>query len=290
MSVATLKVRARAYWFLAKPGIIFGNIVTTIAGFALAAKGMFNPSLFLATLLGVSLVMASACVFNNYIDRELDEKMKRTRNRPLVKGDMSYVAALVFGACLGVLGTICLLVFTNSLATLIALVGLFVYVLLYSFAKYKTVHCTLIGSVAGAIPPVVGYCAVSNSLDICALLLFAILVLWQMPHFFAIAIYRLEDYVAGSIPVLPVKRGILNTKVQILLYMIAFVIASLLPFFLGYVGYTYLTTACILGSAWLWICMKGFKCTNDHRWARQVFLCSLVVITGLSLSILCSVT
>ena len=287
MSVATLKISARAYWLLTKPGIIFGNIVTTIAGFVLAAKGMFNPSLFLATLLGLSLVMASACVFNNYIDCDLDEKMKRTRNRPLVKGDMSKEAALVFGTCLGILGTACLLVFTNSLATLIALVGLFVYVLLYSFAKYKTVHFTLIGSIAGAIPPVVGYCAVSNALDICALLLFAIVVLWQMPHFFAIAIYRLEDYVAGSIPVLPVKRGILNTKVQILLYMIAFVIASLLPFFLGYVGYTYLTAACILGSAWLWICMKGFKCVSDHKWARQVFLCSLVVITGLSLSILC---
>ncbi|MFS8564394.1 MAG: heme o synthase [Rhabdochlamydiaceae bacterium] len=271
MSTSTLSLRARLYWFLTKPGIIFGNILTTIAGFVLAAKGTFNPSLCIATLLGLSLVMASACVFNNYIDCDLDKKMKRTKNRSLVTGDISKKSALTFGTSLGLLGAGCLFIFTNPLATLIALVGLVVYVFLYSFAKYKTVHFTLIGSVAGAIPPVVGYCAVSNALDLCALLLFAILVLWQMPHFFAIAIYRLEDYAAGSIPVLPNKKGIFHTKVQMLFYTIAFVGISLVPFILGYVGDVYLMTACILGSTWLWICVKGFTCSNDHRWARQVF-------------------
>lgn len=285
MSTIALSSQARAYWLLTKPGIIFGNLVTTIAGFMLASKGHFNPFLFLSTLIGLSLVMASACVFNNYIDRELDEKMKRTRNRPLVRGDISEKAALVFGACLGILGISCLLFFTNFLAALIGLVGFFVYVILYSFSKYKSVHGTLIGSLAGAIPPVVGYCAVSHSLDLCALILFAIVVFWQMPHFFAIAIYRLEDYVAGSIPVLPAKRGIFNTKVQMLLYMIAFTCVSLLPFICGYAGYAYLTAACLLGSGWLWVCLKGFKCSNDKLWARQVFIFSLVVIMGISVVI-----
>ena len=282
MTTLTLTSQAKAYLTLTKPGIIFGNLVTAIAGFAMASRGNFNPDLFLSTLLGLSLVIASACVFNNYIDKELDEKMKRTRNRPLVKGDMSGDAALLFGTLLIVFGTTTLLLLTNILTTTMALSGFFVYVILYSFSKYKTVHGTLIGSIAGAIPPVVGYTAVTNSFDLGALILFVIVVLWQMPHFFAIAIYRLEDYISGSIPVLPAKKSIFATKIQILLYMIAFAGASLMPFFFGYTGYAYLIAASLLSSAWLLICSKGFKCSNDRLWARQIFLCSIVVIMGLS--------
>jgi len=285
MSTLALSSTARSYWQLTKPGIIFGNLVTTSAGFVLASKGEFNLSLFLATLIGISLVMASGCVFNNYIDQDLDEKMKRTRNRPLVRGEMSKDSALLFGTILGILGTACLFLMTGVLPTTMALLGFFVYVVLYSFSKYKTVYFTLIGSVAGAIPPVVGYCAVSHSFDLCALILFTIVVFWQMPHFFAIAIYRLEDYIAGSIPVLPVKKGIFKTKIEMLLYMIAFTAASLLPFICGYVGYAYLITTLILGPTWLALCIKGFTCSNDRLWARKIFITSLIVIMGLSIAI-----
>lgn len=282
MVAATLKFTTRAYFLLTKPGIIFGNVMTTAAGFALASKAGFNFSLFLLTLLGISLVMGSACVCNNYIDRDLDQKMKRTRNRPLVRGDISGKAALIFAILLGIGGILSLVLFVNLLAAFLGAIGFFVYVALYSFLKYHSVHFTLVGSIAGAIPPVVGYCAVSHAVDLAAIILFAIVVLWQMPHFFAIAIYRLEDYREGKIPVLPVKRGVAYTKVQILFYMIAFTGAIVSPFVCGYLGYIYLLVSSILGGIWFWICMKGFTCDNDRRWARQFFLFSLVVIMGIS--------
>ncbi len=285
MSTLTLKSTAKSYWILAKPGIIFGNITTTIAGFSLASQEHFNLGLFLATLIGISLIMASSCVFNNYIDRELDSRMARTKNRPLVKKHISEKAAFIFGTILGIFGMACLFLWTSMLATAIALTGFFVYIFLYSFLKYKTVYGTLIGSVAGAIPPVVGYCAVSHSLDLCAFILFAIVVFWQMPHFFAIAIYRLDDYVAGSIPVLPAKEGIFKTKVQMLIYMIAFIGAVAALFIGGYVGYGYLVLSLTLGIAWLIFCIKGFSCSNDKLWARQMFIFSLVVIMGIAITI-----
>lgn len=275
----------RAYTMLAKPGIILGNIVTTIAGFALASRGYFDPWLFGATVFGLGFIIASACVFNNYIDRRADEKMVRTRNRPLVKGIISPQSALSFGVVLGVVGIAVLGFYTNLLTMLVAGTGFFFYVVMYSICKYRSSHGTLVGSIAGAVPPVVGYTAVSSQLDLGAFLLFVILVLWQMPHFYAIATYRIAEYAAASIPVLPVTRGIPATKIQMLLYMIAFLIAASLLMVFGYTGWAYLTVAAVLGLVWLWLCIQGFSAENDALWARQMFRFSLVVILGVSLLI-----
>jgi heme o synthase len=273
------------YIALTKPGIIFGNIVTCVGGFALASKGYFDFWLFLATLVGISLIIASACVFNNFIDRDIDEKMQRTKNRPLVIGAIDVRPALHFGSCLLLLGTLVLTIGTNLLALYIALAGFFVYVMLYSIMKPRSEFGTLIGSWAGACPPVVGYCAVSHSLDFGALLLFLIVALWQMPHFYAIAMYRVEEYAAASIPVLPVKRGMYNTKVQMLLYTAAFMVAALMLPVFGYMGLTYLVVATLLGSGWLWHCLQGFSTADDIAWARKNFFCSLAVVTILCLTI-----
>jgi len=273
----------KAYTMLTKPGILLGNVVTTAAGFFLASRGQFDAALFCAVIAGLGLIIASACVFNNYIDRSADAKMARTKNRALVKGTISPKSALVFGLVLGALGVAVLGYYTNLLATLIAALGFFFYVVMYSICKYRSTHGTLVGSIAGAVPPVVGYTAVSHSLDLGAGLLFAILVLWQMPHFYAIATYRLPEYAAASIPVLPVTRGIPATKVQILLYTIAFLIAALLLPFYGYTGSAYSMVAISLGLAWLGLCLQGFRTQNDARWARRMFRFSLVVILGLSI-------
>lgn len=273
----------KAYLVLIKPRIILGNVITAAAGLFLAAKGQIYGGLFLATLVGLSSIIASACIFNNYIDREADRKMSRTQRRTAATKLILPQNALLSAALLAVLGTLLLAFFVNFLTTGIALLGLFVYVVLYSFSKYRTTHATLIGTIAGAVPPVVGYSAVSASLDEGAFLLFLILTLWQMPHFFAIAIYRLEDYAKASIPVLPVKKGIFVTKVQMLLYLIAFIAASCLLTVFGYTGSLYLIAAILLGLAWLKICLKGFKCADDQLWARQMFRFSLIVITGLCL-------
>lgn len=275
----------RAYFLLTKPGIILGNIITTAAGFLLASKGRIDLLLFIATLSGLFLFIGSACVFNNYIDRHADQKMSRTQNRALVKKTISERSAILFGIFLGLLGVLILALYTNVLALSIALAGLFTYLVLYTIWKYQSIYGTLVGSLAGAVPPVVGYCAVTNQFDSGALILFLLLVLWQMPHFFAIALYRLEDYVAASIPVLPAKKGSRTTKINMLLYTAAFLFATPLLTLFGYTGYVYLVTSILLSIAWLLLAVQGFKCENDKLWARQMFRLSLVIITGLSLVI-----
>ena len=275
----------KTYLTLVKPGIIMGNAITAIGGFALASKGYFDFWLFLAMLEGLSLIVASACVFNNYIDREADRKMARTRNRPLAIGSISNVTAHVYATLLGLFGAFLLGRFTNFLALSVALLGFVVYVGLYSFLKYRTVHGTLIGSVAGAVPPVVGYTAVTGRLDLAAVLIFGVIVMWQMPHFFAIAMYRLKDYEAAAIPVLPLKKGMGATKVQMLFYIALFIgVSSLLTFF-GFTSMLFAAVSTVIGLYWFWMGIKGFKAENDQKWARQMFIFSLVAVMSLSVAI-----
>ena len=273
------------YYLLTKPGIILGNLITLAAGFLLASKGVINFGLFLATLIGLALIMASACVFNNYIDRQIDKKMERTKNRVLVKGLISGYNAILFATALGLLGFLILLLYTNFLTAFIAAIGFFVYVVLYSLWKGRTIYGTAIGSIAGAIPPVVGYCAVSNHFDAGALILFSMLVLWQMPHFFAIALYRLDDYMAAGIPVLPIKKGIWRTKVHMVLYILGFIVAASMLTLFNYTGYLYLIVATSCGMMWLGLCVMGFNSDNDQIWGRRMFQLSLVLIVSVCIAI-----
>ncbi|MBS0652479.1 MAG: protoheme IX farnesyltransferase [Verrucomicrobia bacterium] len=285
ISIPSYSYTAKSYCLLTKPGIILGNVITTAGGFALASKGHIDFLLFLATMVGLSFVIGSACAFNNYIDREADLKMSRTKNRALARGDISGKNALIFAVAIGALGATVLGMFTNLRTLSVALFGFLVYVVLYSFSKYRSVHGTLIGSIAGAVPPVVGYCAVSNKLDAPAWILFAIIVMWQMPHFFAIAIYRMEDYVKAGIPVLPVQKGMVQTKLQMVLYIIGFIAtSSLLPLF-DYTGNAYFFIVLLLGAAWLLLGLQGFKSSNDTRWARKMFVFSLLIIMAQFVSI-----
>nr|WP_314263476.1 heme o synthase [uncultured Moellerella sp.] len=275
----------KLYLQVTKPGIIFGNLISVIGGFLLASKGVIDYPLFIATLLGVSLVVASGCVFNNYIDRDIDRIMERTKNRPLVKGLIDPKVSLVYATVLGLAGIILLLVAANALAMMIAIMGFIVYVGVYSlYMKRNSVYGTLIGSLSGAAPPVIGYCAVTNEFDAGALILLSIFSLWQMPHSYAIAIFRFKDYQAANIPVLPVIKGISVAKTHILLYILAFMIATVLLTATGYAGYKYLVVAAAVSLWWLGMAISGFKTTNDDRvWARKLFIFSIVTITSLSI-------
>lgn len=277
----------KTYTMLTKPGIILGNIITTAGGFALASQSGFDFRLFLATLLGLALIIASAGVFNNIIDRQSDAKMARTKNRPLVQGTISMKNALIFGSVLGLVGVMVLSNATNYLTVAVALGGFFTYLILYAIMKYRSFYGTLVGSLAGAVPPLVGYTAVSDRFDLAALLLFAILVLWQMPHFFAIAIFHLKDYKAASIPVLPIVKGLQVTKIQMVLYIIVFTLTTLLLTLAGYTGSFFAWTTLILGAFWLGCCIKGFFIPpqQEQKWGRQMFLASLAVITGIFVAI-----
>ncbi|GAB7527674.1 heme o synthase [Pseudomonas sp. 3A(2025)] len=268
---------------ITKPGIIFGNVLSVAGGFFLASKGDIDFIVLLAAIIGTSLVVASGCVFNNCIDRDIDQRMERTRNRVLVQGLVSLKLALLYGTILGVAGVWLLYTYANPLSALLVVIGFVIYVGFYSlYFKRKSVHGTLIGSLSGAMPPVVGYCAVSNSFDFAALTLLVMFSLWQMPHSYAIAIFRFNDYRAAKIPVLPVERGILVTKRHILLYILAFLVATLMLTFGGYAGLNYLAVAAGMGIYWLYMAWKGYKAADDTVWARKLFVFSIVTITALS--------
>ncbi len=236
-------------------------------------------------MLGISLIVACGCVFNNFIDRDIDKLMDRTKNRVLAQGLMSGKTALIYAIVLGTLGILILMLFTNRLTVMLALLGLFVYVAIYSlWFKRNSTYGTIVGSISGAMPIVVGYCSVTNKLDTGATILFFILSLWQMPHSFAIAIYRLNDYTKAHIAILPVKKGIHWTKINILCYTVAFVIATLMLSIYGYTGWIYFIIAAIAGFYWIYLAILGFRSnTNDRLWARKMFLFSILIITVLSI-------
>ena len=282
---SAIRLIIKTYCPLAKPGIILGNAITAAGGFALASKGQFDFLLFLATLVGISLIIACSCVCNNYIDREMDAKMNRTKKRAFVKGEIDPKKALFSAGLLGLLGVAVLALYANYLTAGIGALGFLLYVAVYSPIKYRTHHATLIGSIAGAIPPVVGYTAVSNHLDLGAILVFGLIVMWQMPHFFAIAIYRLKDYTNASIPILPITKGLKRTKIQMVFYTLGFILVGSLPTVFGLANGVLLAVAGMLGIAWLGICLKGFKTDNNVKWAREVFLFSLWVVMGVCLAI-----
>lgn len=275
--------RIKTYYQLTKPGIIYGNTLTTAGGFLLASCTFgFNAWLMVATLVGTAFVMAASCVVNNYIDREIDRKMARTKKRALVIGSVSVTAALLYASVLAVIGFVLLALFTNMLTVLLGVIAAATYIVFYGIAKRRSVHGTLVGSVAGALPPVAGYTAASNTFDAAAVIIFFVLVFWQMPHFYAIAMYRMKDYAAAGIPVLPIKQGMQATKIQIIAYTVAFLVAVSMLTVYGYTGYTYLIVMLGLGCIWLFKQLKGFRTSDDVQWARSIFFFSLLVLMAFS--------
>lgn len=244
----------------------------------MASQGDVDAWLLVATLLGTALIIACGCVINNYLDRSIDSKMKRTKSRALVTGDISVSAAKTFAAVIGITGVATLLLFVNSRTAAVGVFGLFAYVVLYSYVKRHSVHGTLVGTISGATPPVAGYIAVTNQFDTALLLLFLILVFWQMPHFYAIALYRLKEYQAAGIPVLPSVKGSRQTTSQMVVYIIMFtIVASCLTIY-GYTSMVYLIIMLLLGAIWLWYWLADKS--NVDRWARKMFFISLLVLMG----------
>lgn len=189
-----------AYYRLIKPGIVYGNAFAALAGFLFASRWHFGFGLFAAAMLGVAFVVASACVFNNYFDHDIDQKMPRTKDRPLASGAVSPGSALWYGGVLFVIGFCLLYFFVNVLSVAAAFVGWFVYVFCYTPLKHKSSLALYVGAVAGAMPIVIGYVAGSGKLDRATLILFILFFLWQLPHFLAIATYRFDEYAAAGVP------------------------------------------------------------------------------------------
>ncbi|WP_413379980.1 heme o synthase [Alkalihalobacillus sp. 1P02AB] len=269
------------YLVLAKQGIVTSNLITTFTGIFLAAiytstgLGANIPAAIFA-LLGSGLVMAGACTFNNYIDRDIDPIMERTKDRPSVNGRFTGKHILTVGAIQSILGMI-FLSLTTPTAAVIGAIGLFIYVVLYSmWTKRTTTLNTIVGSFSGAVPPLIGWAAIDGGLHMYAWLLFFIMFFWQPPHFLALAMKRVEEYRAAGIPMLPVVAGFDMTKRQMVIYVAALLPVSLLlyPF-----GVVYTVIATLLGVGWLALGLAGFKMKDDMKWARLMFVYSLNYLT-----------
>lgn len=273
----------RKYFLVTKPGIIFGNLTSVAGGFFLASRGRLDIWLLLSTLTGVALVVASGCVFNNCFDRRMDRKMERTRNRIMAQRHMSPKTAILYASLLGVTGMLLLQATTNILSVIVVLAGLILYAGVYTlYLKRTSVHATLIGSLAGAAPPLVGYCAVTNRFDTGAVILLSIFCLWQIPHSYAAAISRFQDYTAAAIPILPVKLGIPAAKSHIVGFILAFLAATLLLTLSGYTGFGYLIVASTMCLFWLNMAWSGFTAPDDRIWARKLFIFSILTIIVLN--------
>jgi protoheme IX farnesyltransferase len=269
------------FYRLAKPGIIYSNSMTAFGGFWVASKWDVNFWALLFTLIGTALIMASGCVLNNYLDREMDAKMTRTQNRALPSGRMSANVVLWYGIILGILGISTLYFLVNSpLATLLGIIGLFLYVWVYTaWFKRTSVWSTFVGSFSGAIPPIIGYCAVTGTMDMGAWILFGILFLWQPPHFWALGIRRMEEYRAAGFPLLPVVRGTYVTKISMMRYVVLLVPVTVMLNLYGYVGHIYLFVTTAMGLIWVLMSAAGFKAKDEEKWAKGMFIYSINYLT-----------
>lgn len=274
----------RDYIQLTKPGILRSNLLAAFAGFWLASAWSVDLVLLALTLLGTLLVMASSCVFNNFLDRDLDIKMARTRNRALPAGRLPAKHVLIYGGVLGALGLLVLLLGTNPLSALLGAAGMFVYVVLYTmWLKRSSTLSTVIGAFSGAMPPVIGYTAVSGTMDTGAWLLFAVMFLWQPPHFWALGIRRIDDYRAAGFRILPVVKGIRRTKIQMIPYVALLIPATALFYYRHYTGIIYSVVGVLMSAIWLAHCIAGLWTKNEQGWAKFSFLYSVnyLVVTFL---------
>lgn len=266
---------------LIKIGIVNSNLITTFTGMwlALHISGLSflgNLNTVLLTLIGSSLIIAGSCAINNYYDRDIDHLMERTKVRPTVTGKIQPNQALWSGILLVALGLIMLLM-TTVMAAVIGLIGVFTYVVLYTmWTKRRYTINTVVGSVSGAVPPLIGWTAVEGHIGVVAWVLFMILFIWQIPHFLSLAIKKTEDYRAANIPMLPVVHGFEVTKRQIIVW-----VACLLPlpFFLGSLGLPVVILGTLLNVGWLVLGLMGFRMKNIMKWATLMFIYSLNYMT-----------
>ena len=271
------RVRFADLMELTKPRITFLVLITTLVGFYMGSRESLNLVLMLHTLLGTALVASGASALNQYFERELDARMMRTRNRPLPDGRLLAADALIFSFLISGAGVAYLMFFVNSLTGALGAATLAGYILVYTPLKTRTTLCTIIGAFPGAAPPVMGWTAARGEVDAIALSLFAILFLWQMPHFFAIAWIFTEDYKRAGFSIHPSGE---RTGRQIILYCCALIPISVLPTFFGLTGMLYLLGAILLGFVYLGygFAVALFR-SNTH--AHRLLRCSVLYLPAL---------
>ncbi|MCB9100384.1 MAG: protoheme IX farnesyltransferase [Anaerolineales bacterium] len=267
----TFKQKAGVYFKLTKPWIMILLLLTTLTAMFIAAKGLPSIPLLLLTLLGGAMSSGGASVLNSYVDSDIDQLMSRTSRRATVTGLVSPQETLIFGLVLSTLSFLLFAALVNTLSAILSTLGILYYVFFYTlYLKRSTIHNIIIGGAAGAIPPLVGWAAVTNSLELSAFYLFAIIFFWTPPHTWALALMVEKDYAKARVPMLPVVMGEQETTYQILLYSILLITVTLLPFTFGMLGWVYLILAAVLGARFIQLAWQLWR-SHSKAVSRKLY-------------------
>ena len=256
---------------LCKPKIVLLLTVTALVGMLLAVGFYSNIFNSLASLLGFALLAASSAALNQIFDRESDKNMARTKERPLASGDISLVQALTFTAILLFVGSSLLLYFSNLLTLLITTFGFIFYSLVYTiYLKWATPQNIVIGGLSGALPPLIGWTAVTNEVSLLPLILVLVIFLWTPPHFWPLAIDRIDEYEKEGVPMMPIAKGVTRTKKEMVVYAVLLLGASLAPFFYNLTGYFYLISTTLLNLYFIYLCISYLD-DKDNQLSMKIF-------------------
>ena len=276
----------KSYYQLCKPNVIYMMLICAFVGMLLAEETVSSFGYLFIALIGIALCAASAAAINQVIDRNTDASMTRTDQRPLPKGELSVIHASLFALVIGVMGSLILYFYVNKLTMILTIASLIGDAFIYTvYLKRATPQNIVIGGLAGAAPPLLGWASITNTIDPYALLLVLIIFVWTPPHFWALAIYRKDEYAKESIPMLPVTHGVLFTKLQIVLYAIILFIVSLLPYIVLMSGAIYLYSALMLSSMYLYFNIKLYYSSDDED-AMKSFQFSIYYIFLIFLALL----
>jgi len=283
---AGLAQRLRAFFALTKPRVVSLIVFTAVIGMFLATPGMVPPQILVAATIGIALVAGAAAAVNCLVEQRIDALMLRTRGRPLPRGELTAVQTLAFAGVLGGAGLWLLAHFVNPLTMWLTVATFVGYAVVYTLIlKPATPQNIVIGGASGAMPPVLGWAAVTGEVTTEAMLLFLIIFAWTPPHFWSLALYRTEDYARAGVPMLPVTHGKPYTRLQVLLYTLILFAASLLPYVVGMSGAVYLVFALLLGGIFIGYALRIYLAYSD-RVARQSFRYSIVYLAALFAALL----
>lgn len=270
------------YITLCKPRVVMLMILTSMVGMCLATTNAdFSWKLFILGNLGIALMACSAAAVNHLVDQHIDRLMKRTEKRPLAQGNLTEKNAIIFSLILGILGLFVLIFYVNNLTALLTFFTLIGYAVIYTvFLKHATPQNIVIGGIAGAAPPLLGWVAMTGHIGLGAFVLLLIIFVWTPPHFWALAIDRVEDYKKASVPMLPVTHGILHTKKNIFWYTIILSLVTLLPFVIGLSGWIYLIGVIILNLRFIQMAHRLLR-ASDNKLAMPTFHYSIIYLMTL---------
>lgn len=271
---------------ITKPSIVLGNIFTFFGGYCISICSYFNTTDFLKILLGIILILACSCSFNNYLDKDIDKFMKRTKKRPTAYGKTSSIFLINYSIILGITGILILYNQSNIKTIITSIVGSLTYIIIYTIYYKRTSSKSLFwGSLSGATPPLIGYISTTNKIDIIGLTILFTLIVWQVPHFLSISIYRNKDYYISSIPILTKKYKKIYIKFIMFTFTIIYTISNIVINFIASLNNIHIIISMIFGTIWIILSLIGFYTKNISKWSRKMFIISIINILLINITL-----